>query len=97
MNIIEDSSQRSAGILLHITSLPGNYPCGDFGPEAYKFARKLRQAKQKYWQILPLNPLDPSKGYSPYSPLSAFAGNTLFISPELLVEQGFLKESPKKK
>ena len=47
MNITEESSDGSAGVLLHISSLPGNYPCGDFGPEAYAFAKKLKQAKQK--------------------------------------------------
>ncbi len=79
--------ERSAGIIMHITSLPSRFGIGDLGPEAYKFADFLARAGQKYWQILPLNPTDPASGNSPYSGLSAFAGNTLLISPELLIKE----------
>jgi 4-alpha-glucanotransferase len=82
--------RRTSGILLHITSLPSAYGIGDLGPAAYKFADFLVEAKQSFWQVLPLNPLGPSSHNSPYSCLSAFAGNTLFISPEKLVEDGLL-------
>jgi len=85
---------RSAGVLMHITSLPGKYGIGDFGPEAYRFVKKLKQAGQKYWQLLPLNPIEKSKGYSPYSPLSVFAGNTWFINPEMLVSQRYISDFP---
>jgi 4-alpha-glucanotransferase len=81
---------RQAGILLHITSLPSPFGIGDLGPGAYRFADFLSRARQRYWQILPLNPADQGSGNSPYSSISAFAGNTLLISPELLVESGFL-------
>ena len=84
---------KAAGVLLHITSLPSKYGIGDFGPQAYKFADFLKQAKQTYWQILPLNPPAPIGDYSPYNCLSAFAGNTLLISPELLYKDGLLKNS----
>ncbi len=86
-------SSRKAGILLHITSLPGKYESGDFGPEAYKFADFLQKAGQAYWQILPLNQLNSKMAYSPYSPLSAFAGNTMFINPDILVQQNLLKKN----
>ena len=79
---------------MHVTSLPGNYGTGDFGQEAFQFADMLKQAGQRYWQLLPLNPIEESKGCSPYSPLSAFAGNTLFINPEQLVYQKYLKSLP---
>ncbi len=82
--------KRGSGILLHITSLPSSYGVGDLGPEAYRFADFLAQTKQRYWQVLPLNPTDPAYGNSPYSSVSAFAGNTLLISPDLLVEEGLL-------
>jgi 4-alpha-glucanotransferase len=82
--------ERSSGILLHITSLPSAYGIGDFGPEAYRFADFLVRAKQRYWQILPLNPLVPCSSYSPYDGRSAFAGNTSLISPEALHQQGLL-------
>ncbi len=82
--------RRGSGILLHITSLPSSYGIGDLGPWAYRYAGFLAQAKQSYWQILPLNPTSPAYGNSPYSSLSAFAGNTLLISPDLLLEEGWL-------
>ena len=84
--------QRGSGILLHISSLPSEHGIGDLGPGAYRFVDFLFKAKQSYWQILPLNPTDGIFGHSPYSSFSAFAGNTLFISPELLVKEGWLKK-----
>jgi len=90
--------KRASGILLHITSLPSRNGVGDFGPEAYKFADFLAKSKQRYWQILPLTA--PAAFESPYNCLSAFAGNSLLISPELLYRDGFLgrhnvKKNPK--
>jgi 4-alpha-glucanotransferase len=82
---------RGAGILLHISSLPSAYGIGDLGPEAYRFADFLAQAGQKYWQLLPLNPVEDAQSYSPYSSSSSMAGNVLFISPELLAKDGLLK------
>ncbi len=81
---------RKSGILLHITSLPSEYGVGDLGPGAYRFADLLKRAKQTCWQVLPLNQPPVSNYPSPYSVLSAFAGNTLLISPELLCKQGLL-------
>ena len=77
---------RGSGILLPVTSLPSRYGIGDFGPSAYRFADFLADNSQKYWQILPLNPTSIGHDNSPYKSISAFAVNTLFISPELLVE-----------
>lgn len=85
--------KRGSGILLHITSLPSPYGIGDLGPGAYSFADFLAGAKQSFWQILPLNPTSISYGNSPYSSFSAFAGNSLLISPELMIEDGFLKKN----
>ena len=82
--------KRASGILLHITSLPSSYGIGDLGPSAYHFADILEQAGQHYWQILPLNPIDEGNGYSPYSSLSAFAGNPLLISPDILYKDGYV-------
>src|SRR5690242_2576583 len=83
--------RRASGILLHPTSLPGPFGVGDLGPEAYQFVRLLHSAKQSLWQVLPLGPA--GKGNSPYNCLSAFAGNPLLISPQKLVEHGYLKVS----
>lgn len=85
--------KRSAGILIHISSLPGKYGIGDIGPEAYKFVKTLKRAGMHFWQILPVNPFDVTRTYSPYSPLSAFAGNTLLISPDLLLEQKLIDKT----
>jgi 4-alpha-glucanotransferase len=79
---------RASGILLHPTSLPSRYGVGDLGANAFKFIDFLESAKQTYWQVLPLGPT--GYGDSPYQSFSAFAGNTNLISPELLVEDGFL-------
>jgi len=80
---------RASGILLHPTSLAGPYGIGDLGGNAYEFVDWLVSAGQKLWQILPLGPT--SYGNSPYSSYSAFAGNTLLISPELLVKGGLVR------
>lgn len=86
-------NNRASGILLHISSLPSPFGIGDLGREAYRFVDFLKQAGQTYWQILPLNPTDTALGNSPYSSCSALASNTLFISPEQLVEEGFVDAS----
>ncbi len=86
------SFPRSSGILLHPTSLPGPYGIGDLGPEAYKFVDFLVAAGQSLWQVLPLGPT--GYGDSPYACYSAFAGNTLLISPEQLVHEGLLDSPP---
>ncbi len=79
---------RSSGILLHPTSLPGRFGIGDLGPEAYAFADFLVASGQTLWQVLPLGPT--GYGDSPYACYSAFAGNTLLISPEKLFAEGLL-------
>jgi malto-oligosyltrehalose synthase/4-alpha-glucanotransferase len=83
-------NERGAGLLLAVSSLPSPFGVGDIGPEARNFARFLSRSKQKYWQILPLNPTEMGAGHSPYSSYSSMGGNPLLISPELLVEEGLL-------
>jgi 4-alpha-glucanotransferase len=82
---------RSAGILLHPTSLPGPYGIGDLGPAAYHWVDALTRAGQSWWQMLPLNP--PGAGNSPYTTFSAFAGNSHLISPDLLAREGLLRQA----
>lgn len=79
---------RASGILLHPTSLAGEYGIGDLGSEAFRFIDFLAAAGQTYWQILPLGPT--GYGDSPYQCFSAFAGNPLMISPEKLIEDGLI-------
>ncbi len=92
VNSVNPVNSRSSGILLHPTSLPGRFGIGDLGPEAYKFVDFLVAAGQNLWQVLPLGPT--GYGDSPYACYSAFAGNTLLISPEQLVTDGLLDSAP---
>jgi malto-oligosyltrehalose synthase/4-alpha-glucanotransferase len=84
---------RGSGLLMHITSLPSAFGIGDLGPEAKRFATMLSNAGQTYWQLLPLNPIGYQQAFSPYSSVSGMAGNTLLISPELLVKDGVIEDS----
>ncbi|HEV8712830.1 MAG TPA: 4-alpha-glucanotransferase [Candidatus Binatia bacterium] len=84
---------RSSGVLLHLTSLPGQFGIGDLGAAAYRFIDFLAESKQSLWQILPLGPTSRGNNYSPYVALSAFAGSPLLISLETLVEDGLLPAS----
>ena len=81
--------RRASGILLHPTSLPGP-GTGDLGEHAFAFVDWLRAAEQSLWQVLPL--VAVNEGGSPYNALSAFAGNTLLISPGELVLHGLLAQ-----
>ena len=83
-------NQRRAGILLHPTSLPGRFGIGDLGPECLHFLNWVHDTGLTYWQILPLGPT--GFGDSPYQCFSAFAGNPLLISPELLVQEGLITQ-----
>jgi 4-alpha-glucanotransferase len=82
--------RRASGILLHISSIPTAYGIGDVGPAAHKFVEFLKRARQNYWQILPLNYTTAKTGFSPYNCFSAFAGNPLLISPDLMYRSGLL-------
>ena len=81
---------RSSGILLHITSLPGPHGMGDLGPDAHRFVDWLKAAGQTVWQLLPINPVGP--GDSPYMSVSAFAGSPWMVALEPLVAKGWLAE-----
>ena len=84
------SGKRSSGILLHITSLPSEYGIGDLGPEALDMAERIAASGATLWQLLPLGPT--GYGNSPYAQRSAFAGNEMLLSPELLYRDGYLKK-----
>jgi 4-alpha-glucanotransferase len=82
---------RASGILLHPTSLPGRFGIGDLGPQARAFLDFLKSAGQTWWQMLPVGP--PGAGDSPYQSYSSYAGDVLLISPEGLVDDGWLTPS----
>lgn len=92
LKLTQKKSKRTAGILMHISSLPSDFGIGDMGERAHRFIDFLQDSRQKYWQILPLNPTKAENGHSPYSSNSAMAGNTLLISPESLYQDGLIRE-----
>ena len=75
---------RASGILMPVFSLPGPFGIGTLGKEAFAFVDFLAEAKQTYWQILPIGPT--GYGDSPYQSFSAFAGNPYFIDYRLLAD-----------
>ena len=88
---------RRAGVLLHVTSLPGRAPSagsssGDLGDAAYRFVDFLAAAGCSVWQLLPLVPTHPEEG-SPYNALSAMAGNAALISRQHQVAHGLEEPS----
>ncbi|MGR9052491.1 MAG: 4-alpha-glucanotransferase [Gammaproteobacteria bacterium] len=89
--MIDILHKRRAGVLLHITSLPSDDECGDFGKEAYNFVNFLQSTGISVWQTLPLNM--PHGDGSPYQCLSAHAGSPALINIEWLVNKGWLSKS----
>ena len=87
----EKANKREAGVLLHVTSLPGPFGIGDLGPQARAFVDWLVGAGLRLWQILPINP--PGEGHSPYLTFSSFAGSPLLISPERMAQDGLLDDA----
>lgn len=83
--------ERSSGILLHPTSLPGRYGIGTLGKHARGFIDFLHRAGQKLWQVLPMG--HTGYGDSPYQCFSIFAGNPILIDLEELLKQGYLKKN----
>jgi 4-alpha-glucanotransferase len=83
--------ERLSGVLLHISSLPGRFGIGDLGSCAYEFVDFLSASGQSVWSVLPLNAVLEKPDFCPYSPISAFATNSLLISPEKLLERRFLE------
>ena len=82
------SEKRSSGVLMSISAIPSRYGVGTFGKECVDFANKIAEMGFSYWQVLPFTPLDYAN--SPYGSDSAFAGNELYISPDMMVGDGFV-------
>jgi 4-alpha-glucanotransferase len=89
-SVTEPQTKRTAGVLLHPTSLPGRFGIGDLGDELLAFLDWAQSAGLRIWQVLPLNA--PGYGNSPYGCLSSYAGNPLLISPQRLIESALLPE-----
>ncbi len=82
--------ERSFGLLLHPSSLPGPSGIGTLGQDARRFVDWLQRAGASWWQVLPLGPT--GYGDSPYQAVSSFAGNPYFIDAEELAQAGWLKK-----
>lgn len=85
---MDNSLQRGAGVLCHISSLPNKYGIGTLGKEAYAFADWLKSTHVKYWQILPL--AQTGFGDSPYQSVCCNSGNPYFIDLEALKTEGLI-------
>jgi len=80
--------ERKSGVLMHISSLFGEYSIGSFGDEAKYFIDFLSDCGYSIWQVLPFGVADEFN--SPYKSLSAFAGNPYFIDLKKLMEKGLI-------
>ena len=82
---------RKSGVLMHISSLPGEFSCGSFGEDAKKFIDYIKECGFSYWQVLPFCPADDYN--SPYSSYSTFAGNPFFVDIPTLYKKGLITEN----
>lgn len=89
-NFQRKNENRTAGVLMHISSLPGPYGIGTLGENARKFVDFLEKSGQTWWQVLPVGPT--SYGDSPYQSFSTFAGNPYFIDLDYLVKDNLLTQ-----
>ena len=80
--------ERKSGVLMHISSLYGDYSIGSFGKCAKEFVDFLCELKFTYWQVLPFLMADDFN--SPYQSYSAFSGNPYFVDLEILYKKGLL-------
>lgn len=83
--------ERASGVLMHISSLWGDYSCGSLGKSAFEFVDFLKSCGFSYWQVLPTGLCDECN--SPYKSPSAFAGTPFFIDLEILEKKGLLTKA----
>lgn len=84
-------NNRASGIIIHPTSFPGPYGCGDLGDGAKQVIDWLKKSGQKILQVLPLGPT--GYGDSPYQSFSSFAGTPYIISLDILYKKGYLTKA----
>ena len=80
--------KRQSGMLMHVSSLWGDYSIGTFGKNAFEFIDFLVDCGFSVWQVLPFTVTDEYN--SPYKSFSAFGGNPYFVDPEILYEKGYI-------
>ena len=83
--------QRKSGVLMHVSSLYGDYSIGSFGKSAKEFVDFLAECKFSYWQVLPFCMADDVN--SPYQSYSTFAGNPYFVDLEVLKNKGIVTDA----
>ncbi len=86
-------TNRTSGILLHLTSLPGEHGIGDLGPGAFRFIDFLAASGQSCWQFLSTGPTSTAFDNSPYMCRSVFAGNPLLINLKSLVNEQYIDDA----
>ena len=84
--------RRRSGVLMHPTSIPGEWFNGVLGKQANAFIDFLSDAGFGVWQTLPLGPT--GSDLSPYNCYSVFAINPRLIDPQWLLEKKYLQEMP---
>ena len=84
-------NQRRAGLLVHLSSVPGTHGIGDLGPGAFQVANWIAASGSTLWQMLPIGPV--GRGDSPYSATSSFAIEPLFLSLEILAREKLIAPS----
>lgn len=82
--------ERKSGVLMHISSLFGDYSIGGFSEDAKYFIDFLSDCGFSYWQVLPFCMIDEFN--SPYKSYSTFGGNPYFVSLKTLYKKGLLTE-----
>lgn len=83
--------EKKSGILMHISSLYGDYSCGSFGKSAYEFIDFLKECGFSYWQTLPFG--IPDDNNSPYTSQTSFGGNLYFVDLDILYKKGLITKS----
>ena len=83
--------QRKSGVLMHISSLYGDYSIGSFGKAAKEFVDFLAECKFSYWQVLPFCMADDVN--SPYQSYSTFGGNPYFVDLDILKSKGIVTDA----
>ena len=82
---------RKAGCLIPVSSLPSRHGIGDFGPSSFQLVELFAKSGFSIWQILPLNPL--GFGNSPYQTFSSKAMDEIYLSLDVMIEEGLLDEA----
>ncbi len=83
--------KRSSGVLMHVSSLFGDYSEGSFGESAIKWIDFLCECGFSAWQTLPF--CLPDECNSPYKSYSAFSVNPYFIDLPTLHKEGLITKA----